>query len=233
MRKAQKLQQQKQRQSGQMSNADPTPEIESNTRACSICAQDRDPVEFPFEIALPSSCSIHCLNVCQSCLGESLSADIANKPLDRIGCPVCSQAWDREYIEVHAKAESLHVYYTREALVLLETMPEFRFCQSPTCHSGQLHASGAAEPIVTCNDCGFRSCFTHEIPWHKGLNCMEFDKIHETDILRKAREAMEFEQKYGRGMKPCPKCRAAILKNGGCDSMICKFSVLIQLMGAC
>lgn len=229
MRKAQKLERQKKIKSGQASNPTPIVDAEPATRACSICATNKDPVEFPLEIAIPPSCSAHRQTVCQSCLGESISTNIANKPLDRIGCPICDQAWNRDYVEIHAKAESLQVYYTREALVLLETLPEFRVCQSPTCHSGQFHASGAAEPIVTCNDCGFRSCFVHHMPWHSGKTCVEVDDPGETDEelrARLAREAKDYEQKYGKGTKPCPRCNAVILKKGGCDAMLCKYSAL-------
>ena len=227
MTEAQSLARQNEMSYGKASHADPIPEIECTTRACSICADDKDPVEFPQKTALPSSCSAHCQNICQSCLGESISAAISNKPLSHIGCPVCDQAWDRDFVGVHAKAEFLRVYYRREALALLETLPEFRFCQSPICHSGQLHTSGAAEPIVTCNDCGFRSCFVHRMPWHDGRTCAEVDEPEtvEERRARLARERKDFLKINGRGAKPCPRCRAPIFRNGGCNEMICGFPV--------
>ena len=211
---------------GEASNADPIPEIECTTRACSICADDKDPVEFPVKTVLPSSCSAHCQNTCQSCLVESISAAISNKPLSHIGCPVCDQAWDRDFVRVHAKAASLQVYYRREALALLGTLPEFRVCQSPICHSGHFHTSGAAEPIVTCNDCVFQSCFVHRMPWHDGRTCAEVDKPEtvEERRARLARERKESLKDTGKGAKPCPPCRAPIFSTGGCNAMICGFS---------
>lgn len=45
------------------------------------------------------------------------------------------------------------------------------------CGSGQIHDSDARHPIVTCLHCGQRSCFKHNVPWHEGLTCKEFDRL--------------------------------------------------------
>jgi len=45
------------------------------------------------------------------------------------------------------------------------------------CDFGQLHESGASQPIVRCLNCGFRSCFVHSIPWHERLTCEEYDQM--------------------------------------------------------
>lgn len=126
------------------------------TRFCDICADDLDTIQFPISTDIPWRCREHCYNICQTCLTSSMTAAIANKPLDHIGCPVCDRGWERSYVELHAETNSLSIYNQRELVRLLETMPDFRACQSPTCHSGQLHEGGAAEPIVTCSDCGFK-----------------------------------------------------------------------------
>ncbi|EEY19611.1 conserved hypothetical protein [Verticillium alfalfae VaMs.102] len=45
------------------------------------------------------------------------------------------------------------------------------------CGSGQIHETGAEQPIVICLHCSGRSCFTHEVAWHDGLTCEEFDSL--------------------------------------------------------
>lgn len=45
------------------------------------------------------------------------------------------------------------------------------------CGSGQIHDSDARHPIVTCLHCGERSCFRHNVPWHEGLTCKEYDRL--------------------------------------------------------
>ena len=51
----------------------------------------------------------------------------------------------------------------------------FVWCQG--CSFGQLHESGASQPIIRCLNCGFRSCFVHSIPWHERLTCEEYDQM--------------------------------------------------------
>lgn len=45
------------------------------------------------------------------------------------------------------------------------------------CGSGQIHDSDARHPIVSCLYCGQRSCFQHNVPWHEGLTCKEYDRL--------------------------------------------------------
>lgn len=94
--------------------------------------------------------------------------------------------------------------------------------------SGQIHENEGEEPMVTCIECGFRSCYTHRIPWHNGLTCAEYDYRADKgskgwlEAKRLAREEREFQEKYGEAAKPCPRCKSFISKHGGCSHMTCK-----------
>jgi hypothetical protein len=57
--------------------------------------------------------------------------------------------------------------------------PDFVWCSGPNCEDGQYHEGGAASPIVSCNSCGFRTCFVHQEPWHEGATCGEYDALGE------------------------------------------------------
>jgi flagellar biosynthesis GTPase FlhF len=46
---------------------------------------------------------------------------------------------------------------------------------SPVCKSGQIHEGAETSPIMTCNACGFRSCVLHQIPFHEGETCTQYD----------------------------------------------------------
>lgn len=69
-----------------------------------------------------------------------------------------------------------HRYDTLCTLEATSDMPNFRRCLAPGCDSGQVHELGAAEPIVTCNGCGRRTCFIHEMEWHAEVTCKEMDQ---------------------------------------------------------
>jgi hypothetical protein len=51
----------------------------------------------------------------------------------------------------------------------------FVWCRG--CDFGQLHESGASQPIIRCLNCGSRSCFVHSTPWHERLTCKEYDEM--------------------------------------------------------
>ncbi|CAG8662918.1 28071_t:CDS:2 [Dentiscutata erythropus] len=69
---------------------------------------------------------------------------------------------------------------------------------------------------MTCPKCGSKACFTHDVPWHEGLTCSEYDQ-------RKNNEQEVATHNYLlKETKPCPNCGVHIVKNGGCDHMTCK-----------
>ena len=68
---------------------------------------------------------------------------------------------------------------------------------------------------MTCRGCGQKSCYTHDIPWHKGLTCSEYDATKQGNDER-TQGLLEKETKQ------CPKCGVRITKDGGCDHMTCK-----------
>ncbi|RFU81306.1 e3 ubiquitin- ligase ari9 [Trichoderma arundinaceum] len=66
-----------------------------------------------------------------------------------------------------------------ETLALRAAMAEaenFFWCTSG-CGSGQIHDSGHDQPIVICLHCTHRSCFHHNVAWHQGLTCEEYDQL--------------------------------------------------------
>ena len=66
-----------------------------------------------------------------------------------------------------------------ETLALRAAMAEaenFFWCTSG-CGSGQIHETGHELPIVICLHCNHRSCFHHNVAWHQGLTCDEYDQL--------------------------------------------------------
>lgn len=103
-------------------------------------------------------------------------------------------------------------------MVTLAADPDFRFCLSTTCKSGQLHPGGTDEPIFRCQACEHKHCVVCEANWHQDQTCEEFQALREKWNV----ENKQSQDEVNKISKPCPKCTVAIQKNSGCDHMTCQ-----------
>jgi hypothetical protein len=78
---------------------------------------------------------------------------------------------------------------------------------------------GHVNPIMTCQlaGCRAKTCYAHNVPWHEGRTCAEFDA--EAAAANDEEEAAKVLRL--RNVKQCPKCKFAIEKDGGCSHMRC------------
>lgn len=100
-------------------------------------------------------------------------------------------------------------------------MPDFRRCLAPKCGSGQVHADDDG-PLFICYACGTKMCIHHQVRWHEGDTCREYD--YRMDGTQKKKEEKASEATKKKTTKACPSCQAPIEKNDGCDHMVCKCS---------
>ncbi|CAG8519249.1 11735_t:CDS:2 [Ambispora gerdemannii] len=138
-----------------------------------------------------------------------------------ITCPTseCTQQLEHHDVKRLAELEVFERFDTFSLREALRQMLEFRWCKSAGCGSGQIHFEGDEAPIMTCEACQKKSCYTHDIPWHEEMTCSEYDE------MMKYAEAETATQEYlKRETKPCPKCGVHITKDGGCNHMSCKVS---------
>jgi E3 ubiquitin-protein ligase RNF14 len=107
----------------------------------------------------------------------------------------------------------------------LSSLDSFRWCLQRGCKSGQIHETGTDGPIFCCHACGFKICVIHDIKWHEGETCKEYD--YRTNLKLKRKEESASAQTISRTTKQCPQssCKAPIEKNDGCDHMTCKPSL--------
>jgi hypothetical protein len=68
-------------------------------------------------------------------------------------------------------------------------------------------------------------CFDHEMPWHYGLTCDEYDNLRDHGDPSFA----ETQEWIRTNTKPCPGCQTGIQKGEDCFHMTCKFLVLAVL----
>lgn len=108
--------------------------------------------------------------------------------------------------------------YDRHATMhALKGVRNFCMCLGPGCDSGQVHASGNRQPIMTCDVCHFKTCFTHQMPWHEGMTCTAYDQ---TRTRQNEENAASLGLLRTTGMI-CPSCSIPGIKVSGCDHMTC------------
>ena len=102
-------------------------------------------------------------------------------------------------------------------------------CIAPNCKSGQIHGSGHDQPIVTCVACHFKSCYTHNLPWHTEQTCDQYDTDRR---LRWGNEEEATRRALKKSAKACPNqsCGYLITKTGGCDHMTCKYLSIMRIV---
>lgn len=101
--------------------------------------------------------------------------------------------------------------------------------------------------IFNCQMCALRWCLSCDVPFHEEQTCSEHIAKKKGPVARPteeqekqlaierqqaeqrekklvvARQAQE-ESASLRAARPCPSCKAKIVKDGGCDHMTCKSS---------
>ncbi|RIA99021.1 hypothetical protein C1645_718480 [Glomus cerebriforme] len=179
---------------------------------CQICFDTKIISSFS---KITANCK-HKLNICRSCVKNHITAQLDSKSVEDINCPVsgCKQKFQSDDV----KKISKELFERFDGLMVCQTLsklPEFRWCKNPKCNSGQLHLEGDDAPIITCQACGKKSCYTHDIPWHAGQTCTEYEN-------NKNGNDEETQKFISKETKPCPRCNVRIIKNEGCDHMTCR-----------
>ncbi|KAJ4860872.1 IBR domain, a half RING-finger domain-containing protein [Trichoderma breve] len=103
-------------------------------------------------------------------------ADDFSKIWTDIRCPECREFLDYTDIQRYADEETFKRYETLALRAAMAEAENFFWCTSG-CGSGQIHESGQDQPIVICLHCTHRSCFHHNVAWHQGLTCDEYDQL--------------------------------------------------------
>lgn len=89
----------------------------------------------------------------------------------------------------------------------LKENPNARLCPRPRCR--HINTTGSDDhPDLVCESCSLHFCFHHETA-HAGRSCAEMSRSWRVELWKRIHT------------KKCPKCGAAIQKNGGCPKMEC------------
>jgi len=190
-------------------------------RACSICCCE-DKITLEDACQLPTdTCRHGTRTVCDECLARHIHAEVTGKGnVSTITCPESGCAAVMKHHEVQRWAIA-QVFETYDTLLLrshLQALEDFRWCAWAGCGYGQIHPSMDDAPIMKCQKCKRKTCFTHSCEWHQDRTCAEF----EDDAAQSEEVALLQQLENGGKIKRCPKCSQGIEKNQGCDHMTCR-----------
>jgi hypothetical protein len=190
---------------------------EIETRDCAICMENK-----PLYRDFPnfSSCTSHDADTCLSCIAKQTVTRLElhrQQGWSACTCPQCGTDIPTE--ELHGVLPRTLVKELKKLLnrASLSSEEAWRWCLAPGCDHGALQ-TGKSE-MIKCGKCGAKACFKHQVPWHAGYTCEEYDDSHPSAEITKSDE-----DAIKKTTKPCPKCGTRVMKDGGCNHMRCKCS---------
>lgn len=150
------------------------PEPAVATKDCNICAETKVLTEFPQE-EITELCS-HEPGVCMACIQKSIRVNFSTKVWNQIHCPECHALLDYHHVHKYADEETFARYENMSLRAAVGESQDFIWCPAG-CGAGQIHETGPDMPIVSCVQCGHRYCFVHQVPWHEGITCTDYDVL--------------------------------------------------------
>ncbi|TGJ83110.1 hypothetical protein E0Z10_g5667 [Xylaria hypoxylon] len=208
------------------------------TETCSICTDDKRVSEMPIRGRITEDCE-HDATACKECISQWITSSMETVAWDRLTCPECPEILALKDVEAFATRDVFNRYDKLATKAVLEGIKGFRWCLNPGCGAGQIFPSECEK--AKCHACKQSSCVRHDVPWHSGETCEEYDRR-----TRKQRKSYKLSEKHVKETtKPCPGCKKNVNKYSGCDHITCespqsdpKFETcrvanLIQVQGVC
>lgn len=182
------------------------------TETCAICLDEKRITEMPIKIT--KGCK-HKPALCKDCLKQWLQSSLERSSWDRLKCPDCPELLKYSDMKRCASKDTFDRYDTLATRAAVEMLPNFRWCLSSTCESGQIDADEC--PKFKCQACQAKHCTKHNVPWHKGETCEEYDKRNK----QRKKDDKASEQMIKKTTKKCPECQKDVHKFTGCNHITC------------
>lgn len=130
----------------------------------------------------------HQPGTCLDCIRTTIRIGLDTKLWTDIRCPECPSTFTYRNVQRVADPANFERYDALASSSALSNLPDFRWCLAD-CGSGQLHDGGKQHPIMQCFKCGSRQCFTHNVRWHTGMTCPEYEEfLHNPETFRSRME---------------------------------------------
>ena len=187
---------------------------EVETRECVICVESQ-PVYRNFPTF--TTCS-HDADTCLSCIAKQtviLLQASRGKGWSACRCPQCDVSIPTEELQSALPRALVKEMKEMVSKAAQTTDDSWRWCLRPGCGHGSIH--DGRDEMIQCRKCTYKMCFKHQVPWHQGYSCQDYETSHPQAAITKTNE--EMIQKMS---KPCPGCGIAVEKTGGCNHMSCE-----------
>ncbi|OTB05545.1 hypothetical protein M426DRAFT_21859 [Hypoxylon sp. CI-4A] len=184
------------------------------TETCVVCSDEKRVSEMPNRLRITASCE-HDSSMCKECVASWITSSMDTVTWDRLKCPECPQLLKYDNVRAFATKEIFERYDTLAVKALLSGIPEFMWCLNPHCDSGQIYPTGCER--AKCYACKHYICVRHNVPWHKGETCDEYERR----TRRQRRSDMASEKHVKEITKACPGCNRNVHKYEGCDHVTC------------
>jgi len=182
---------------------------------CPLCFEDKlDHYQLP--------CCKH--SSCNECLETFIDIAIKDKNTSRLKCPACSVPIKHNQIREITncngdKMDALSDIMTKE---YLDTLPDARSCPTPNCPY-IAWSDEKDEGSVNCPHCQRDYCWSCRTAHSRGVSCREAKEFRDRCKDKSKLDLEKANEKWIKERtKPCPRCKAPVEKNEGCNHMTCK-----------
>ena len=191
------------------------------TRPCATCRKEQ-PVD-QYNERFSDNCQHVERTICNRCMLNTARTLLASPGSTEIICPEpeCGTKFSSEKVQDYLTA-SEHSESDderprrRTAANALDRTTTFIWCAHDGCGSGQFHTMApSSPPIVTCILCKHQTCAVHQVKWHRGMTCNEYDQQQQQIIIATQ------EQLRKENSKTCPKCQTQNDKMSQTTRIIC------------
>jgi len=182
------------------------------TETCIVCSDDKKLTDLP--VRTTEGCD-HKPTVCKECMSQWIHSSLETSAWDRLKCPECPQFLKFADVKRYASTDDFARYDTLATRAALKDMPNFRWCLSTRCESGQIHDPSCAK--FKCAACRSKHCVKHDMPWHSGETCEDYDRRNR----RRQKEERASEAEVKKSTRRCPECKKDVHKWTGCNHITC------------
>ncbi|TKR67595.1 hypothetical protein L596_023724 [Steinernema carpocapsae] len=155
--------------------------------------------------------------VCSDCWIQYLKKQVVSDAKDQVSCPGagCQMYLEDKVVLSFLSRNDQADKYKRIILdSCLESSYSLQQCAANCTNVFQSKVGDGSG--VSC-DCGKTFCFNCSSDWHAPVTC-----LHLKMWTKKCDDDSETTKWLNANTKDCPECRRVIMKDGGCNHMICK-----------